>query len=220
MQCLIIELDILPIAKARGVLSSRRGFPASSRRAWFGFHRPRSDRLSTGSHPESRSQNVVCSIDITVMDDTTFGARPDTYIKRKRVKNMSTVKAALGRGVPLINFDEGTSIPHGFVLQLPDKFSPSHIGDGLRQAVVLDHVLDGQTLDADDWVFAYDLRRELVLIIPPSIRDTGVDTRNDDPGLVAVLAALLFLGMPSLSLCQFLLITRKEFGIAVGLPLR
>jgi hypothetical protein len=56
------------MAEARGFLSSLRGFPASLRLARLGFHRTRSYSFSTGSNRESRGQDVLCSIEITVMD--------------------------------------------------------------------------------------------------------------------------------------------------------
>jgi hypothetical protein len=51
---------------------------------------------------------------------------------------MSTIKAPFGGRVELVNLDNGSSIPGGFVLQLPDELTPSHVGDGFSQAVVLD----------------------------------------------------------------------------------
>jgi hypothetical protein len=66
--------------QGRGFLSSLRGFPASLRLAWLGFHRTRSYGLSTGSHRESRGQNVLCGIDITVMGYAAFRTNPVTDI--------------------------------------------------------------------------------------------------------------------------------------------
>src|SRR6266496_3067328 len=74
--------DISPWLQARGFLSSLRGFPASLRLASFGFHRTWSYSLSTGSNREPRGQNVLCRIEIPIMDDATLRARPATNIKR------------------------------------------------------------------------------------------------------------------------------------------
>ncbi len=43
---------------------------------------------------------------------------------------MTTIKAAFGGGVELVNLDEGSSIPLCFVFQLPDELTPTHVGDG------------------------------------------------------------------------------------------
>jgi hypothetical protein len=38
---------------------------------------------------------------------------------------------SLRRWVPLVDFDQGASVSPGFVLQLTDKLTPSHITDRL-----------------------------------------------------------------------------------------
>ena len=130
---------------------------------------------------------------------------------------MTTVKASLGGRVPLVNLDEGTPIPRCFVFQLPDKLTPTHVGDGFRQAVVFDHVLDVQTLDADHLVFADDASRELVLRVTASITDASVDLGDLEMSLIPVLRTFFLLGKTSLGACQLLLIDVPERGITNGL---
>ncbi len=132
---------------------------------------------------------------------------------------MSTIKAPFGGGVELVNLDNGSSIPGGFVLQLPDELTPSHVGDGFSQAVVLDHVLDLQTLDAYDLVFAYDLSRELVLIVTSTIRNLLMDASDLETSLVSILRAFFLLGVPPLGSCQFLFILVEELGIPMSMPI-
>ena len=88
---------------------------------------------------------------------------------------MSTMVAPLRGGVELVDLDEGTPIPLGLVVQLAYKFTPTQIIDGLGEAMVLNHVLDLQALDTYDLVLAYELRRELVLVISASIGTTCMD---------------------------------------------
>ncbi len=123
------------------------------------------------------------------------------------------------RGVPLINLDQGSSIPLGFVFELADKLAPSHIADRFCKAVVLDHVLDSQALHANHLVFVYHASAELVLVVSPPIVDSSLDFGNLQTCLVPVLRALL-LGVPSLSFCQFLLIFGKIARIAHPLTSR
>src|SRR5450759_3445517 len=167
------------------------------------------DRTSCG-------KDISGSIDVAIMDDLAFGAGPDTNIQRKGFQDMPTVKAAFGGGVPFVNLDQGSSIPLCFILQLPHELAPSHIGDGFGEAVVLHHVLDGQTLDAYDLVLAYDLCRELVLIITPSLGNTGVYSGNLLAGLVSILGAFALPGMLALRFRQLLFIFGKEAGVAIG----
>src|SRR5436190_3691243 len=98
---------------------------------------------------------------------------------------MTTVKAAFGGGIPLVNLDQRASIPLGFVLQLPAQFPPSYIRDGFSQAVVCDHVLDLQALDTYDLVFSYDARRELVLIVSSPVCNLFMDASNLEPSFVS-----------------------------------
>src|SRR4051794_12554534 len=118
---------------------------------------------------------------------------------------MTTVKAAFGGWIPFVNLDQGAPIPGGFVLQLSDKFRPPHVTDGFSQAVVFDHILDVQTLDTYDLVFAYDLDRESMLIVSSAVGNLFVNASNLETGFVSILRALFLLCVLSLSLCQLLL---------------
>src|ERR1700730_15808016 len=207
------------MGKPRGYPPSRVGFPTSRRCACASFRPSRSDHLSTGRSCESHSQNVLCSIDITVMSYATFGTCPMTNIKRKRVENMTTSETALRGGIPLVNLDERSPIPLSFVCELPHKLTPSHIRDGFRKLVVLYHILDVKTLDAYALVLTYDLCRELVLRVTPSISYPGVDTSYFQLCLAPVLRALLLLGVPSLSFRQFLFILGKERGVSIAVSI-
>ncbi len=133
---------------------------------------------------------------------------------------MSTVKAAFGRGVELVNLDKRASIPGRFVFQLPDELTPSHITDGFCQAVVFDHILDLQTLDTDRLVLTDQLCRELLLIITAAVTDPSVDPSHLEPCLGAVLGPFFLLAEATLSPRQLLLILVKELGVAVGLSIR
>src|SRR5436305_14309732 len=114
---------------------------------------------------------------------------------------MPAIKAPFGTGVPLVNLDEGSSIPLCFVVQLSHKLTPSHIRDGLRETVVLDHILDRKALNTDHLVFVYQFGRELVLVVPPTVGNSFVDTSDLQTGLRTVLGAFVFLGMPPLCFC-------------------
>ncbi len=123
---------------------------------------------------------------------------------------MTTIKAPFGGWVPLVNLDEGTPIPLCFVFQLPDKLTPSHITNGFCQAMVFDHILDVQTLDADRLVFTDNASREFVLIITPSVTHTSMYSSDLETGLIPVLGAFFLLGKATLGLRQLLFILVEE----------
>src|SRR6266567_1695186 len=205
------------MGKPRGLPLSRAGFPASRRPARIGFHRSWSYSLSTGSHRKPCGQNVLCSIDITVMLDTTFGACPEADIKRQGVEDMTTIETTLRRRVELVDLHKGSPIPLCFVFELTDKLTPPNIRNSFSKFMVLYHILDLQALDTDNLVFAYDIGRELVLIITSSIGYPGMDTSNLELCLTTVLATFFLLGMLSLSMSQLLFIFGKELGISIGM---
>src|SRR5216684_897057 len=214
-------IDILPTADAGGFPSSPRGFPVSTRRARFGFHRPWSYRLSAGfKYRESHGMYVLSSIDVPIMMDATFWACPGTRIKLKRVENMSAIKAAFGGWVPLIDFDQVSSVPLGFVFQLGHELTPTDITDGFTELWVLDHVLHRKVLDTDRLVLTNQTCRELVREITAAISDTSMDLSDFLTGLFSVLAALLFLGMSALGLGKLLLILAEKLWIAHHFPIR
>ena len=126
---------------------------------------------------------------------------------------MTTVKAAFGGRIPLVNLDQGSSIPGGFVLKLSDNVRPTHVTESFCQAVVFDQMLDLPTLDAYDLVFAYDANRELVVIVSSAVCTLCMDASHREPSFVALLS------MPPLCFCQAFLILGEEFGIAVGVPI-
>src|SRR5438067_5880392 len=110
---------------------------------------------------------------------------------------MTAIKATFGGRVKLVDFDKGSSIPCGFVFQLPHKLRPSHIRDGFSKAMVLDHIFDLQALHTHDLVLTYDLSRELVLVVTPSIGNTSMDTSDFETGFCSILRAFFLLCMPS-----------------------
>lgn len=127
---------------------------------------------------------------------------------------MSTVKAAFGGWVPPINPDQGSTIPCCFIFKLGHKLRPSNIADSLCKAVIFDHVLDSETLNADRLVFTDQACRELMEEVRTSVSNLGMDTRHFETGLVSVLGTSLLFGMATLGLGKLLFIFREEFGIA------
>ena len=61
---------------------------------------------------------------------------------------MPTMRTAFGRWVPLVDLGKRPSVPRCLVLKLTNELTPANITDGFCEVMVLDHVLDGKTLDA------------------------------------------------------------------------
>src|SRR5258708_30578198 len=132
---------------------------------------------------------------------------------------MSTIKAAFGGGMPFVNFDQGSPIPCRFVLKLSDKLTPSNIRDGFRQAVVFDHILDVQALDADDLVFAYDLSREFLLIVSSPVGNLFMDASQFETRFCTVLRPFLLFPVTAFRFRQFLFVFGEELGLTIRLSI-
>ena len=113
---------------------------------------------------------------------------------------MSTVKAAFGGGIPLVDLDQVPPIPCCFVFQLGHKLTPTHITDRFCQTVIFDHVLDLQTLHADRLVFTDQACRELMQEVTASLSNTGMDSATFVRALARFLLPFCFLAC---RLCAF-----------------
>src|SRR6266568_6151478 len=151
------ERDISPWLKPRGFFLSQGSASCFSGNRLSNSRPHRSSIASTGLDGEPLRQNVERGIGVTIVNRAACRTHPFPYVQGKRVKDVLACMTGLGRGVPLIDLDQGTSVPPGFVAQLADKLTPSYIRDRLRQRVVLDHVLDGQALDAHHLVFVHNV---------------------------------------------------------------
>jgi len=133
---------------------------------------------------------------------------------------MPTVIAAFGRGIPLVDLDKVASIPCCLIGQKGHELTPTHVTDSFSKAMIFDHVLDLQTLDADRLIFTDQPCRELMQEVTASISNTGVYAGDLFTGFGSILGAFLLLGMAPLCFRQFLLIFVEELGIADGLTRR
>src|SRR5947207_11742250 len=122
---------------------------------------------------------------------------------------MSAVMAPFGGWIEFVDFDKNSTIPLRFVFELPNQFGPSYITDSLSKFVVLGHILDSQTLNAYHLVFMHNAGRELMLVVTPTVIDTGMHTGYFYSCFVSVFRALFLLRMPTLSFCQTFLILGK-----------
>ncbi len=148
------------------------------------------------------------------MPDATLWADPFAHIKREVFHDLLAIMTGFTGGIPTIDFDEGSSVPLALVVQLTNELTPSDITDSFCEAVIFDHVLDSQTLHADHLVFVDDACRKFVLVVATTVIDTSMHTGYFAPCFLTILRALLFLGVPTLSLCESLLIRGRELWIA------
>ena len=93
-------------------------------------------------------------------------------------------------GAEAVYRDHGFPIPFGLVLQLSAELAPPGVGDGLRQTVVLYHVLRSQVLNADDVVFTDKLCGQFVRCVLPLVGNMLVKPCYLQSGLFPAVAPL------------------------------
>jgi hypothetical protein len=130
---------------------------------------------------------------------------------------MLAVMTGFRRGKEPVNLDQSASVPRGFIFELTDELTPSHIGYGHCQTVIFDHILDCQTLDTYHLVFVNNASRELMLVVTPTVIDTSMDMGYFETGLVPVPGTFFLSCVPSLCFCQTLFVFCIVARIAYGL---
>ena len=102
--------------------------------------------------------------------------------------------AQFRRGEEPVNDHEAPPVPGGLVFQLPAELSPAGVADALREAMVFDHVSDGEVFDGDQVVAADQVGAGLVEEVSAGVGYPGVGFRDPGLGLGSVFRALLFAG--------------------------
>lgn len=143
------------------------------------------------------------------MHHATFRARPRPDIERQEVNNVTACATAFTTRIPAIDLDQGSPVPLGLVPELTDQLTPRRVTDVPGEGVVADHVRDRKALHHDRLVLTNQAGGELVQVIPATICNAGVDTRDALALLLPPRTALLAPG-------QLLLGTRQLLRIAFG----
>lgn len=100
----------------------------------------------------------------------------------------------MGRGEPWVGLDQRPAVEPAFIFELADELAPPGVPDRFRQAAVLHHLPRFQRLDHDDLVLVDDASRQLVEEVVAPVPDLLMLPREEEPGLLAVLAARLLAG--------------------------
>lgn len=170
--------------------------------------------------PKSLGKNVLCCIEIPVMAGATFSAIPFTDRQRQLSYCVTTVRATLGAGEPLVNFDKLAPIPCGLVLQLSDQFTPTTIANGSRQFVVSYHSLHMQILNRNHLIFAYQLSGQLMQKVLSRILNSSLNPSHSQPCFISVVRPFLLLSQSLLSFLQSLVQSIEMSRVRDLLPSR
>lgn len=115
---------------------------------------------------------------------------------------------------------KATPIPHPFVLQLAQKFTPTGITDGFGEMMVRQHALHIQALDIDSLALVYQSAALFMKKVGSLVGNFLMQTGDLHPRFLTVLAALLFSGKLALHAAQLLFRPAKVSGRIDLLSLR
>ena len=131
----------------------------------------------------------------------TLEAVPFSDIQGQRIDDVTTMPTAFTAGEPTVNFNQRSPIPLALVIELTYQLSsgvgggsfprqtraPGSITDTECKLMVFHHILNGQILNYDGLVFAYQLSCQFMEKVFTAIRNFAVRPCNFDTGFLSVI---------------------------------
>ena len=179
-----------------------------------------SDSSSRDRNRLPDGQDVFRCVFVPVMLRRAFGTLPAPHIQRQLFHYMATATTSLrGRKEP-VNLDHTSSVPLGFVGELPGDLVPSAIANRFREATVSHHVAHGQILQIDRLVLANDPGRCFVREIFSAIVNLRVELRYFAPGFSAIGRSFSLSGQSTLQPAEPRFVLRRVTRIADSCSIR
>ena len=182
--------------------SSLRVVPLSPGRALANRSSLRSYGPSGGRNRLPGGQDVFCRVVVPVMLGRTFRAAPAPHIQRQRFRYKPAATAPLRGGKKPVNFYHSSSVPLGFVDQLPGDLMPAAIADRFGKPRVGHHVAHTEVLEIDRLVLANDPGGCFVREIFSAVVNLRVKPGHLMPGFEPVGRAFLLFCKPTLEESQ------------------
>ena len=135
-------------------------------------------------------EQILCGIDIAVVNRAAFRARPPSDIEPHLVHDVLALAARLAGREPSIHHDHGTAVPFGLVLDHAAEFSETRVSDMPRQRRVFNHAFHVQIFDTDYLVLAHKSGRERVHGVTALVRHSTMSAGDTKPLFLSALAAL------------------------------
>ena len=143
-------------------------------------------------------KDVLRGVDVPVVAGTASGARPVPRGQGKLREQVPACRAGFARRIPPVDHDQFPAVPLAFVRKLPAELTPAAVADGAGETPVADHVLDGEILDHDHVVLAYEPGAGPVQVVAPGVTDLTVGAGNLGFRLGPVRGTVLAAGQASL----------------------
>ena len=175
--------------------------------------RPETDTLSAGYPRQSGGSDIDCGVDVSIVNCAAVRARPFSIGKRQRMAGCPALTTAFGGREKAINLDQLSAVPQSLIGQYSDKITPSGIGNGLRQTMVLNQTLHIEIFDADRLVFADQSNAEGMEGIAPGITYRRIGPSGLNLCLSSVLRSFLLLRQSPLFPSQLFLTLGKMLRV-------
>ena len=146
---------------------------------------------STDCHCESRSQNIVSCVDVSIVDSSTFGTLPFPDLQRQLIHYKATISASFTRRKKAVNFHQFSTVPLAFIFKLTNQFSPSSIRDAASKGMVFNHIRHSQILNRYRLVFSYQLSCQLVQKIFSPISNLSLNLCYSQPCFLSIFRTFL-----------------------------
>jgi hypothetical protein len=175
---------------------------------------------STDCNCESRSQNVICRIDVSVVKSPTTRTFPLTYIKRQFINYVTAMSASFTRWKPSVNFYQFTTVPLAFVFELSNQFTPSCIVNATGKGTVLNHIPYSQVLNRYYLVFAYQLSRQFVQKINSCIFNLSLNLSYGESSFLSIFRTFYSPRKSLLCGSKFSILVVEMLGVSNFFPMR
>ena len=146
---------------------------------------------STDCNCESRSQNIVSRVNISVVGSPAIRTLPLSNTKRQLIDYKIAFSTLFTRWEKAIYLNQFSTIPLAFILKLSNQLSPASVRNTTSQRTVFNHVSDSQVLNRYYLVFAYQLIRQLVQKIESCIFNRCVNSGYGDTSLISIFRAFI-----------------------------
>jgi hypothetical protein len=168
---------------------------------------------STDCNCESRSQNVMCRVNVSIVESPAIRTIPLSNTKRQLIDYKIAFPTLFTGWEKAIYFHQGATIPLAFILKLSNQFTPSCIRNVTGKGTVLNHVSESQVLNRYYLVFAYQLIRQLVQKIFSGIFDPSLNSSYSKSCFLSIFRAFLSSGKSFLCSSKLAILAIKMFGV-------
>lgn len=148
---------------------------------------------------------------VTVKYEVTTGAGEDS-IGKSELLSMTALRAIL-RSIAGIHCHKFSTSTFSLVGKTSNELAPASIGNGLSQAVIMQHTVGIDVFHTDHPKLAHNLMRKLVGKVRPSVSDAFMDMGYNLLGFSSFRCSLVQLRQLPLSLSQSLLASPEEARI-------